>query len=88
MKHFILFMIELAVKSGIESSLLTNREWYSLLMHMLKKVTQTLYLYTLLMILPYSILMNVIPKLPIPITKMHVCPHFGKRKVRLVAFSR
>ena len=81
-------MIELAVKSGIESSLLTNREWCSLLMHMLKKVTQPLYLYTLLMILPYSFLMNVIPKLPIPITKMHVCPHFGKRKVRLVAFSR
>lgn len=45
MKHFILFMIELAVKSGIESSLLTNREWYSLLMHMLKKVTNFIPLY-------------------------------------------
>ena len=79
MKHFILFMTELAVKSGIESSLLTNREWYSLLMYVLKKVTQTLYLYTLLMILPYSFLMNVIPKLPIPITKKCTFVHISAK---------
>ena len=72
-------MIELAVKSGIESSLLTNREWCSLLMHMLKKVTQPLYLYTLLTILPYSFLMNVIPKLPIPITKKCTFVHISAK---------